>query len=199
FFFGGIIVSEFSEKTGHIVFPIINRYKVLAGKYLGAFLMEVIVIATYYGTLVFLATVYYGGPLTIRILFSFAMAVLYMLAVSAFVTMFSSFMNSVNMTIVATIMVLLIVNMMVDSIIGFTIPDFEPVYSINYMSNLIEYVLEEEFPTERYVEMGFGPGPGGRDFKTWLTPTIEIGITIALSYFIVCMAIALLIFKRKQL
>ncbi|MGQ4872992.1 MAG: ABC transporter permease [Promethearchaeia archaeon] len=197
FFFGGIIVEEFSERTGHIVFPIINRYKILFGKYLGAFIMEILVIAAYYSTLMYLGFMYYGNPLPLRIIFSFLMAILYMLAVSAFVTMFSSFMKSISMTIVATIMILLIVNMMVDQIIGLTIPDFEQIYSLNYMSNLIKYVLEPEFPKERYVEISYGPGDAFKT-KRWLTPTIETGIMIALSYFIICIIISLSIFRRKQ-
>ncbi len=202
FFFGGIIVSEFSDKTGHIVFPIINRYKVILGKYLGAFFMEFIVLATYYITLIFMGLYYYGGPVPARIINSFLTAILYMLAVSAFVAMFSSFMKSVNMTIVATIMILLIVNMMVDALISLSIPEFEPVYSLNYMSNLIEYTLEAEFPKERFVEFtGFSPGPqvpGGGSRSTWITPSAIGGITIALAYFITCMSIALIKFSRKQ-
>ena len=34
-FFSGIICSEFKDKTGIIVFPKINKYKLITGKYLG--------------------------------------------------------------------------------------------------------------------------------------------------------------------
>ena len=35
FFFSGIICSEFRDKTGIIIFPKINKYKLIIGKYLG--------------------------------------------------------------------------------------------------------------------------------------------------------------------
>ena len=198
FFFSGIICSEYGEKTGFITFPIINKYKLVVGKYLGALTLMIGVITAFYTALGVLGIFWYGGPINYRYYYSFGIALLYLIAVSSFVTFFSSFMKSVNMTIVTTIMLLLIANMIVDSLVILLYPEFEPIYSLNHNSGLISYILVEDFPTkleDRYEDLEF------RNFRRriWLTPTIEGAITVFLLYTIVCLIVAAIIFKRRQL
>ncbi len=198
FFFSDIICAEFGTKTGFITFPIINKYQLIVGKFLGSFTLMAGVTAIFYITLGFLGVFWYGGPINYRYYYSFGIAILYMLACGSFVTMFSSFMDNVNMTIVSALLLLLIANMIVDSLVILLYPEFEPVYSLNHASDLISYILVEDFPTktvDRYEEVEF------RNFKRrmWLTPTIEMGITIFLAYTIICTATAALLFKRRQL
>ena len=204
FFFGGIICSEYSYKTGHIVFPIINKYKLVLGKFLGNLTMVYVVTGVFYLTLGFLGMYYYGGPLNIRFFYSLGITLLYVLAISSFVTLFSSFMKNVNMTVIACVMILLIVLRMVDMLVVLIEPDFEPVYSLDYVSKLISYILEQDFPTEiadRYRDGGGGGHMQGPDWavRMWLTPSIETGIIVMLSYTVVCLGIAMVLFKRKQL
>lgn len=203
FFFGGIICSEFSNKTGHIVFPIINKYKIIIGKYLAAFTMVIGIVGTFYFTLGLLGIYYYGGPISIKYFYSFGIALLYALAVSSFVTLFSSFMKNVNMTIVSTIMILLIANMIIDALIVLVWYEFEPIYSLNHMSKLISYIMEVDFPEvieDRYVDGDEARGPASDlILRNWLTPSIEGGIAIALSYVLICNIIAFIVFSRKQL
>lgn len=210
FFFGGIIVSEFADKTGHIVYPVINKYKVFFGKYLGSLTMVVGIAAVFYVSIAILAFGFYGGPLNIRFLYSFLFAVLYIIAVGSFVTFFSSFMRSATMTIVFSIMILFMAFQIVDQLIVMFAPDFEPIYSIGHASNLISYILELDFPTEladRYRDinfsppsgMGMGTGGGSITFRTWLTPTIPMGITIMLLYTGISLSASMLILSRKQL
>lgn len=210
FFFGGIIVSEFADKTGHIIYPVINKYKVFFGKYLGSLTMVVGIAAVFYLNIAILALGFYGGPLNIRFFYSFLFAVLYIVAISSFVTFFSSFMRSATMTIVFSIMILFMAFNIVDQLIVVFAPDFEPIYSINHASNLISYILEQDFPTalaDRFRDISFSPptgmgmGGGGGDFtfRTWLTPTIEMGITIMIIYTVVSLSAAMLILSRKQL
>ncbi len=203
FFFGGIICSEFSNKTGHIVFPIINKYKIIIGKYLVAFTMVIGIVGTFYFTLGLLGIYYYGGPISIKYFYSFGIALLYALAVSSFVTLFSSFMKNVNMTIVSTIMILLIANMIIDALIVLVWYEFEPIYSLNHMSKLISYIMEVDFPEvieDRYVDGDEARGPASDlILRNWLTPSIEGGIAIALSYVLICNIIAFIVFSRKQL
>ena len=198
FFFSGIICSEYSEKTGFITFPIINKYKLVVGKYLGALTMLIGVISAFYIALGVLGIYWYGGPINYRYYFSFGIALLYLIAVSSFVTFFSSFMKSVNMTIVTTIMLLLIANMIIDSLVILLYPEFEPVYSLNHNSQLISYILVEDFPTkleDRYEDLEF------RNFhrRIWLTPSIEGAITTFLLYTVISLVVAAFIFKRRQL
>jgi ABC-type transport system involved in multi-copper enzyme maturation permease subunit len=210
FFFGGIICEEYSKKTGHIVFPIINRYKILTGKFLASFTLLTSVLASFYFSLTYLSIFFYNTVMLDKIFLSFSIALLYALAVSSFVTLLSSMMKSVNMAIVTSIMVLLIANMIVDSLITLWLPEIEPMYSLNHMSKLITQIMESDFPTklsERYTETSFGGGPPGRGagagsefvMRQWITPSMIGGISIALGYTIVCVTIALIIFKRRQI
>lgn len=201
FFFGGIICSEFSEKTGHIVFPIINRYKILVGKFLADYTMLMGVIATFYFSLGYLSLMYYSILWIDRILMSFGIAALYALGISSFVTLFSSLLKSVSMSIVASIMFLLIANMMIDSLLGLWLYEIEPIWSLNYMSNLVTYIMESDFASmDRYVTYTFRFGPGGGGERgQWLTPSLSGGILIALAYTAICLTLATIRFKRKQI
>jgi len=198
FFFGGIICEEFGNKTGYITFPIINKYKLIIGKYLGGITLIIGVVSAFYLTLGILGIYYYGGPINYRFYYSFGIAVLYVFTVSSFVTLFSSFMKNVSMSIVSTIMLLLIANILVDWLLTLLYPNFEPIYSLDHASKLISYVLEKDFPTEtvdRYEQVEIR----GFNRRIWLTPTIETGITVLILYTTVSIIVASIIFKRRQL
>jgi len=204
-FFSGIICSEFSKKTGFIVFPKINKYKLIIGKYLGNLILVVIIITIYYYILGIFGIFYYGSPINIRFFYSYIFAVLYVIVLSSFVTFFSSFMKSVNLTIITTLIILLIGFNIADSIFTLLLADaFEPLYSLAYLGNLITEILSNPFPDPRYVEFSFGgTGPGGFggrfSFGTWLTPSIGMGIFLFIVYIFVYFALAALLFKRRQL
>ncbi len=199
FFFSGIICAEFSAgKTGFVVFPKINKYKLILGKYLGDLTLILIVIGIYYFVLGLFGLYYYTGPIPIQFYQSFAIGIVYVIMLSAFVTFFSSFMKSVNITIISTILILLIVFSIVDQIVVIANPDFEPLYSFNYLGGLVSEVIQEHFPTklsDRYVDITF------EDFtyRQWITPSIEMGITVMLLYTVLFLGLASIIFKRKQL
>jgi len=176
FFFSGIICSEYDKKTGYIIFPKINKFKLIMGKYLGNLTLIIGVVSVYYITLGLFCWYYYGVSVNLLYLASFAIAVVYLLAVSSFVTLFSSFMKTVNMTIISTI-------------------DFEPIYSMQFASNLISSILEQPFPNPRYNDMEIMDFT----FRMWITPTFETGITVLLIYMVSSLIVASIIFKRRQL
>ncbi|MEJ2280042.1 MAG: hypothetical protein P8Y70_20185 [Candidatus Lokiarchaeota archaeon] len=183
-FFSGIICSEFNKKTGFIVFPKINKYKLILGKYLGNLILVVVIITAYYFVLGLFGIYYYGTPINIRFFYSYGFALLYVIVLSSFVTFFSSFMKSVTLTIITTLLILLIGFNIADSIVTLLVGDkFEPLYSLAYLGNLITQILSNPFPNPRYVVYSFGGnGPGGLgrrfNFGTWLTPSIGMGITL---------------------
>jgi len=204
-FFSGIICSEFDKRTGFVVFPKINKFRFILGKYLGNLILVVSIVAIYYFLIGLLGFWYYGPALNIRIFYSFGFAVLYVIMLSSFVTFFSSFLKSNTVTIIITLVILLIGFNIADSIITLILKDaFEPLYSLAYLGNLITSILEFPFPDPRYVEFSFGgmgPGGMGGDFTigTWLTPSIEMGITMFSIYIIVFFVLAAYLFKRRQL
>ena len=205
-FFSGIICSEFNKKTGFIVFPKINKYKLIVGKYLGNLISVVAIVTVYYLLLALLGFYYYGGPINPRLFYSYGIAILYVIALSSFVTFFSSFMRSVNITIISTLIILLMGFNIADQIVVLVFADkFEPLYSLAYLGSLITGILNNPFPDPRYVEftfggegMGFGGG-GSFTFGQWITPTIGIGITLLLINIIGFFILAAILFKRRQL
>ena len=207
-FFSGIICAEFNKKTGFIVFPKINKYKLILGKYFGNLILVAIIITIYYFILGLLGLFYYGGPINIRLFYSYGIALLYVIALSSFVTFFSSFMRSINITIISTLILLLIGFNIADQIVTLVFGDaFEPLYSITYLGNLITGILSNPFPNPRYVEIsfsgggggGFGPPGGHFTFGQWITPAIGIGITLLIVYMVAFFIFAALLFKRRQL
>ena len=205
-FFSGIICSEFNKRTGFIVFPKINKYKLIIGKYLGNLILVVFIVTIYYFILGLLGFFYYGGLINIRIFSSFGFAVLYVIALSSFVTLFSSFMKNVNITIIITMVILLMGFNIADQIVTLVFADaFEPIYSLAYLGNLISSVLENPFPDPRYVEFSFGGMGGGMmgggdfSFGMWITPSIFMGTTMLLVYIVLFFVLAALLFKRRQL
>ncbi|MFO8018874.1 MAG: hypothetical protein R6U96_09575 [Promethearchaeia archaeon] len=198
FFFGGIICSEYHEKTGYIVFPKINKFKLIIGKYLGNLTLNIVVIGFYYGLTALTTMYFYGLPIYFKLFQSFAIAVLYLLAVSAFVTLFSSFLKTSLMTTVATILILLIGFSIVDSIVTLALPDFEPLYSLEFVSRLITGVITKDFPDSksgRYTDFEVQ----GFKFRQWLHPSIEGGIIVLLLYMAASFLLAAYLFKKRQL
>ncbi len=204
-FFSGIICSEYSKKTGFIVFPKINKYKLILGKYFGNLTLVVAIITIYYLLLALLGFYYYGGPINTLLFSSYAIAILYVIALSSFVTFFSSFMRSVVVTIIVTFLILFIGFNIADGIVLLVLGDkFEPLYSLSYLGTLITGILHSPFPDPRYVEFTLGGGDGafgGREFTIgqWITPSIGMGITLLLIYIIGFFLLAAILFKRRQL
>jgi len=199
-FFSAIICSEFDKKTGHIVFPKINKYKLIVGKYLGNLIIVLSIITIYYILVGVLGFYYYGGPISIRIFYSYGVALLYISALSSFVTFFSSFLRTVNLTIILTFILLLIGFNIIDQIVTLIFKeDFEPLYSLPFLGNLIATILEDPFPNPRYSEFSFGPHPDAPTMVQWITPSIGVGITMMLLFIVLFFTLAALLFKRRQL
>jgi len=173
-FFSAIICSEFDKKTGFIVFPKLNKYKLIVGKYLGNLILVLILITSYYIIIGLTGLFYYGGKTSIRIFHSYIVALLFISALSSFVTFFSSFLKSVNGTIVITFVLLLFGFMIIDSLVGLIFAEkFEPLYSLAFLGNLIVNILADPFPNPRYIKVDFEPGnPDSGSIVQWLTPSI---------------------------
>jgi ABC-type transport system involved in multi-copper enzyme maturation permease subunit len=198
-FFSAIICSEFDKKTGYIVFPKINKYKLILGKYLGNLILCITLITSYYIIIGVLGLFYYGGETSIRLFYSYLIALLYLSTLSSFVTFFSSFLKSVNGTIVITFVLLLFGFMIIDQLVGLIFAEkFEPLYSLAFLGNLIVNILV--FPDLRYINVPFDVAdPTGPSMVQWITPSIGVGITMMLLFTVLYLVLAALLFKRRQL
>ena len=196
--FSGIICSEYDKETGFIIFPKINRYKLIIGKFIANYTLMIGLSAIFYFIALLAGLYYYGGPIPITIFYSFGIALIFIFSVSCVVVLFSSIMKTVNITIVSTVLVLLVGFSIVTQLLILISPEIEPLYSLDYAGRLMGSIIYEDFPTtveERYTEISFGRFA----IRTWQTPTILAGILIMLIYAGVSFTLAAIIFKRKEL
>ena len=206
FFFSGIICEEFYQKTGNITFPMVNRYKLLLGKITGSLLMLIGVTIIFYLTLGVAGTYFFEEPINILLFYSLGITIFYLIAVSALVTFFSSIMRNVSIVMISSVLLLIVGERMFNNLIFpllFAEGEIEPLISFDYLSNLIYYVMEEDFfpadVDDRYIEVTRGEGDTEFTYIKWLTPTLEVGIMVMIIYFIIFYGLALIIFKNRQL
>ena len=184
-FFSGIICSEFKDKTGIIVFPKINKYKLITGKYLGNLTLVIGIASINYFISALSAYYIYGDPLLDKLLLSFGFTVFYILALSSVVSFFSSFMKSATLTTTITLILLLFGIGIIDTFFMFAAP------------KIITYILRADFFTmQRYVDYQFD---GTFIFRSWLTPTMQGALFVLSLYTIVFFLFGSLLFKRRQI
>lgn len=196
-FFSGIICSEFKDKTGIIVFPKINKYKLITGKYLGNLTLVIGIASINYFISALFAYYIYGDPLLDKLLLSFGFTVFYILALSSVVSFFSSFMKSATLTTTITLILFLFAIGIIDTFFMFAAPKIEPIYSLNYVRSIIIYILRADFFTmQRYVDFQF---EGTFIFRSWLTPTMQGALFVLSLYTVVFFLFGSLLFKRRQI
>ncbi len=195
FFFSGIICSEFKNKTGSTILPLISKYKLITGKYLANLIFVIGLTLIYYLILMLLGYNFYGEPVSPRLILSFGFSVLYILALCSFVTFFSSFMPSPSSIIILFIGFF---TFYIDGTINNLVMEttgLEPLYSLSYLFEIIPHIFFPSFPKNRYSIIS----DGNETYKYWYYPNAE-GSLITLSlYAVIFFILALIIFKRKEL
>ncbi len=106
FFFSGIISEEFQSKTYLILFPKINKLKLIIRKILGNLLLFIIVLSIYFTFNAILGLIFFQ-QLTIEFLFSYIFCIFYGITVSTFILLISSLMRSVSSLVVISVLILL--------------------------------------------------------------------------------------------
>ncbi len=189
FFFGGIICSEFKNKTGVAVLPLANRYKLLIGKYFANLILVIGITAIHYLTMALFGYNFYGGPLLKTLVYSFGFAVLFILALSSIVTFLSSFMPSIASVSVIMAFYVFIGDSILSSIIMGINSELEPLYSFYYLFSIIGYIFYPEFSTMERINPYTG---------RWLFPSIEGAFVVLSLIAIIFFILSSLLFKRRE-
>jgi len=194
-FFGGDAISgEFQNKTGYfLVANPLRRSSIYIGKWLGALIASVIVLAIYAGITVGNGLFYFGANVPFQFVESLSFSILYLIAVLGFTFFFSSLFKSSSMSILVTAILFLFAFSLIQLIVA-NLVQIEPWFIITYGSGIIGNVLMDTYPTTQPIR---GPGPGGRDGTTYAV-TIPEGIMILLVYFIATAILGLVLFERKE-
>ncbi len=196
-FGGSIIVEDFEKQTGNLLFPKIERSRLLVGRYLARFTLASISLAIYYTEIALLTYLNYE---TVPVIMweSLGWAILYLHLVLSFVVLMSALLNRIATAQVASLLFLLMAFQMVTQILVFTESTIEPLFILTYYGNIITAWFD--MPTDRF---NTGPlfGAGGfidRDFTSWTTPSVEGMIYGVIIYSAILLVGAFLIYRRKQ-
>ena len=194
-FGGDAIAGEFQNKTGYFLMGLpVRRSSVYVGKFLAAFAASLVAVLVY--LLILLANgAYYlgGGFLPLALFESFAIALLYMLALLGAVFLFSSmFKNSLYAVLVVAVLFLFgftLIGDLVSSLVK-----IEPWFLITYAQNVISYPFLSTLPA--HVVVTTGPRGGGG--LTTYNPTYAEGFAVMGGYFILTAIAGLFLFEREE-
>ena len=186
----GLIVIDFQEDTGNLLFPKISRSRLFIGRIIGNFLLGALIILIYY--LITIIPVF----LKFKILpkeywFSLGFSLFYYLAVLSLAVFFSSFVQRSSGAVIAILLLMIIGFPIVYSILMLII-EGEPLFLLNYYAFIITNILA--MPANRSLSMTIE----GFTITTWLTPDAQ-GAAIGLGiYSLIFLLAAYIIYKYRQ-
>ncbi len=147
--FGGDAIStDFGSKTGYYMLPIpVRRNVLLAGRYVAAVLVSLLVLGVFYGFVIFGGVNFYsaGSMPWGNVGLSFLLFALLMLGILSFAFCLSSMSKSPSFGLVLTIMVLLVVFEIIDAFIGGTLGNNYLWFSILYAADAVSTVIASGF------------------------------------------------------
>jgi ABC-2 type transport system permease protein len=193
FFGGDAISSEFQNRTGYFLVPNpIRRSAVYVGKWLAAVAASAIIIGIFALFMVGNGLFYFPGKMPSQFVESFAFSLMYLIAALSLAFMFSSLFKSSAVSILMNVILLLIVFGIVDTFVP-SLSGVEPWFSITYGAGIVSNVLSATYP------MHVTSIPAGPNFSlTLYNATIPEGLVILGVYFVICGAVGLWLFERKE-
>jgi len=182
FFFSGIICSEYKDKTGLTILPLINKYKLIIGKYFANLFLIIGIATIHYLILILLGYNFYGKPIPYTWIRSYGFSVLYILGLGSIVTFFSSFISSPPLVIILVFgLIFFVFPMAIDLFFRGIDPDLIPIYSLEYLSGRITYLTDPAYFASKWYNRIVAPA------------------LVLLFYAIIFFILALLLFKRREL
>ena len=197
-FGGDAIAGEFQNKTGYFLMGLpIRRATVYGGKFLAALGASIVAMVFYLVILVVNGIVYLGaGFFPLALVESFAIALLYLLALLGAVFLFSSmFKNSLYAVLVVAILFLFGFTLIEDLIVALV--KIEPWFIIDYARPTIAYPFLSTLPPHVTTVTTMGPR-GGTTTSTVYNPTYPEGLAIMAGYFILTAIGGLYFFEREE-
>ena len=198
FFFSDIVCSEFSKKTGYIMFPKINKYKLFVGKFVANLNIIILLVLLYFLTMNFSTHVIYHTIIPESYL-SLGIAIFYSITLNTLIVFLSSIMPKVNFATVIVILIYLIGFPLLEQVLTVINQEIEPIFSLFYVGNLINHSIPGGLPIDQRWNWVYYAGDLLPPVKLWLTPTIDVGILIMSFYTTMFSLFMFLAIKRKEL
>lgn len=197
FFFSDIVCSEFANKTGYIMFPKINKYKLIVGKYIANLSIIILLVIVHYLMLNISVMVIYDTVIPESYV-SLGIAIIYITTLSALILLFSTIMPKANLTTIIIILLFLVGFPLLEQGLTAINQEIEPIFSLNFIGNLINHVIPGGLHGgERWIWVTYA-GDLLPPVKVWVTPTIEVGILIMSLYTAVSFLFIFLALRRKE-
>ena len=198
FFFSDIVCSEFTNKTGYIMFPKINRYNLIVGKYIANLSIIILLVILHYLMLNISVLIIYDTVIPESYI-SLGIAIFYTITLSALILLFSTIMPKANLTTIIIILIFLVGFPVLEQVLTAINQEIEPIFSLSFIGNLINYVIPGELAEGNRWGWVYYAGDLLPPVKVWLTPTIEVGILIMSFYTTLSFLLTFLALKRKEL
>jgi ABC-2 type transport system permease protein len=190
FFGSDAIVGEFQNRTGYLVFPTpLKRWVLFFGKFAASITAGLVVTVLFYAGVALLSFTTIGG-VDDDFALSLAFAVGFLIAATAVAYLISSVLKGSTGATVLTFLMFIIILPIIDAVSQFTGTKIDA--SLTFASGITGYIVLDPYPVDTSTEqLGF-------TFYAFY-PDPWIAAIVFLAYSVICIAISLLLFYRKQL
>lgn len=193
FLFSGVICTEYKRNVGFLRLPVLKKHQILIGKFLGNYILTLILVAILYAMMTVFAFLFYGPPIVLTPLISFTFLSLFLLAYCSIVTLLSSFMPSALSVIITALALFLFVFSILQTIGQAIFPELEPLYSLMYVFNIVSVSVQPDFMDQERVFVD-----PETNYHFWSFPTVEGALFTLSIYFLVSISLAYIIFRRRR-
>src|SRR6266700_6927057 len=146
-FYGGDAISgEFQNKTGYfLVANPLRRSAIYIGKWLGALIASMIMLAVFTAIAIGNGVYYFGLSIPYQLWVSVLFGLLYLIAVLGFTFFFSSLFKSSSISILVTAILFLFAFMLIQTLVEGLVK-IEPLFMITYGAQIITNTLIDPYP-----------------------------------------------------
>ncbi|MCU0861951.1 MAG: hypothetical protein MUE65_06510 [Methanomassiliicoccales archaeon] len=136
------------------------------------------------------------GEVSVLALQSYGLAMLYALAAASVGYLVGTFMKGTTGALVLTFFLLFLILPTVDQTVGM-IAGIRPEASLTFQAGTIDYILITPYPQDS--EMSFDIGTGENFTIYTLIPHVGTAIVVMAGYVLVCNALAMWRFRRREM
>ncbi|WP_457558508.1 ABC transporter permease [Candidatus Harpocratesius sp.] len=185
-----MIVIDFQEQTGNIIFPKISKDRLFLGRFLSRFFQGGIIIIFYYW-LVLIPIYFEFHLIPIEFWKSLGFALFYFVDLLAFCVLFSAVAKRTSGAVIISLLIIIIAFPIINSIISLT-TDVEPLFLLDYYGNIISSILS--MPDPRFSSMEIE----GLTTYIWYTPSVGSALIGLSVYLIIMGGMAFIIYFFRQ-
>ncbi len=203
-FGSSLLVEDFQNTTGNLLFPNTTKFRLLIGRTLSSFVLGSISLFLFYFLIAFDVMFEYSSLTIVPMEFWYSLfwCLLYYFMLLSLTIFFSSFSRSTAIVIVLVVLLILVVSMIFRVFIVLTGYSQEPIFIITYFGDIINEILSypqqrSRTSTLRFLDR-FSKAGSSRTITTWYTPSPIEALIFMVGYSLVFLVLAYFIYERRQ-